>query len=166
MQLEKTAQGMIRLYDKETGKPLDRWPVDARGMLASGQFSNQPIPGKEDEGMGATATSAQPLVGALDATRDIRFDPLKTPTMDAVLGATSPLAPIQPAEAVLGASSEAMTVLPSADVVGASAVQPAYAGELPKTTPLGQPAVHSTAADAKGASQADQAPVRTSKKGG
>lgn len=159
MQVVKTAQGKVRLYDKETGEPVERWPVDAKGMLMAGTHSAEPVDVAKGEDTQADAVeggeqrqNSPYRVGAAV------FDPVKTPTMDLVAGATSPVAPVQPNEAILGAAME-VTALPQAETVpGASARELEGIDKLPKTTPLGAPAVHATM---RGAAQTDQAPVRT-----
>jgi hypothetical protein len=150
MQLAKTAQGKVRLWSVKTGEEIERWPVDAQGMVASGEYSPTPVEVKRKKGDGDTATEGEALgAGALT------FDPVKTPSMDSVAGATSPLVPAEPAEAVLGASSE-VTALPPVETVNPAPP----GGELPRTTALGQPAVH---ARERGPAQRDQQPVRTTR---
>ena len=161
MQVEKTAQGKVAIYNVETGERVERWPVDARGMIASGEFSATPVELKKGK------TDDPPRAEEQARTADaLTFDPIKTPSMDVVAGATSPLAPTEPGEAVLGAGGDVMT-LPSAEVVqnatvGASAATLPGTGALPKTTPLGQEAVHATT---RGKAAANQEPVRTTRKG-
>lgn len=163
MQVEKTAQGKVAIYNVETGDRVERWPVDARGMIASGEFSPTPVElkkGKTDD-----PPRAEEQARAADS---LTFDPIKTPSMDPVAGATSPLVPTEPGEAILGAAGDVMT-LPSAEVVqnaqvGASAATLPGTGALPKTTPLGQPASNTTT---RSAAKSNQEPVRTTRgKGG
>jgi hypothetical protein len=40
--LPRTSEGKVVLYEVSTGRRLLRWPVDARGFLASGAFSLDP----------------------------------------------------------------------------------------------------------------------------
>jgi hypothetical protein len=35
--------GKVHLYDRITGQRLDRWPVDARELLATGGYTTDPI---------------------------------------------------------------------------------------------------------------------------
>lgn len=158
MQVAKTAQGKVLLWDNETGEPVERWPVDAKGMLAAGTHSATPVEGKEPgEGEPQRPAVAGAPVSGLTGI-GVQFDPIKTPTMDLVAGATSPVAPVQPGEAVLGASMEVTALPPLEAMPGASAQALPGTDQLPKTTPTGAPAVHSTA---RGAAATDQAPVRS-----
>lgn len=172
MQVEKTAQGKVKLYPADGGEPVERWPVDARGMIASGEFSATPVEAKK--GSEAAEVDDSPEASqrrrelAAATAGEVTFDPIKTPSMDPVAGATSPLVPTEPGEAILGAGGDVMT-LPSAEVVqgaqaGASAATLPGTGALPKTTPLGAEAVHATT---RGKAAANQEPVRTTRgKGG
>jgi hypothetical protein len=158
MQVVKTAQGKVRLYDKKTGEMVERWPVDAKGMLNAGTHSAEPVDVAKGEDKQAGGEGGEQRQNSPYRVGAAVFDPVKTPTMDLVAGATSPVAPVQPNEAVLGAAME-VTALPQAETVpGASARELEGIDKLPKTTPLGAPAVHATS---RGAAQTDQAPVRT-----
>lgn len=158
MQVEKTAQGKVRLYPVDGGEPVERWPVDARGMVASGEFSPTPLATSEAKaGEGPLPAIPTAHLGADTLT----FDPIKTPSMDPVAGATSPLVPVEQGEAHLGAGGDVMT-LPGAEVVqnaqpGASAATLPGTGALPKTTPLGQPTVAGTK---QGEAKTDQSATR------
>lgn len=44
---QRTPEGKWRIYDRETGQHLDRWPVDARGMLSGGKYVAEPPEGAE-----------------------------------------------------------------------------------------------------------------------
>jgi hypothetical protein len=44
---QRTPEGKWRVYDKETGAYLDRWPIDARGLLATGDYVDEPPEGSE-----------------------------------------------------------------------------------------------------------------------
>ncbi len=166
MLIEHTGQGKIRIYDVETGEPLERWPVDARGMVTAGTHSYEaPTSGKKAK---AAAGPADGEILPGDAIP--QFDPVVTPSMDPVLGAPSGEVEVQ-LGAATGVSvgvepdgvAEAAADMAKGDV-GASKTAGGTADTLPKTTPLGQPATYSRAADA-GPARVDQAPVRTRAKG-
>jgi len=40
-----TPTGKMRLYHATTGRAIERWPVDARAMLACGEYTADPIDG-------------------------------------------------------------------------------------------------------------------------
>ena len=52
----RTPEGKWRIYERTTGQVLDRWPVDARGMLESGAFTADPP--ESGEAHTATVTAA------------------------------------------------------------------------------------------------------------
>lgn len=42
MFLERTPEGMVAVYHRESGERFVRWPVDARGMVGSGEYATIP----------------------------------------------------------------------------------------------------------------------------
>jgi hypothetical protein len=54
---ERTQFGKWVLYERTTGTRLERWPVDARGMLESGDYADAPV----------TGAVAAPAAAAVDA---------------------------------------------------------------------------------------------------
>lgn len=43
----KTSQGKVVLWERASGQRLERWPVDARGMVAQGDYTFEPPAGAE-----------------------------------------------------------------------------------------------------------------------
>jgi len=129
MQVEKTAQGRWVLYDTKTGERIERWPVDARGMLDAGTHTITP---PDNAKQGAGVRSGTPA----GETGGVQFDPVKTPSMDRVGGATHPGAPPEPGEAVLGASTEVTAIAP--------AEEPGEVQNPPTLTEQGRPPIGDT----------------------
>lgn len=71
----KTKRGMWVLYHGQTGQRIERWPVDARGMIECGEYTTTPpedaepveAPSPEDEGVVRTEGGTVP--GALAERR-------------------------------------------------------------------------------------------------
>jgi len=42
----QTADGKTELWNVETGERVERHPIDARGMIASGEYSPEPVAAK------------------------------------------------------------------------------------------------------------------------
>lgn len=171
MLIEQTGQGKVRIYDAKTGDPLERWPVDAREMVASGEFTyERPTKGKKAEAAAGPVDGA-PAAGEMAGPQ---FDPVQTPSMDPIMGAPSGEVEMQLGAATgvsVGVAPEGVAEV-AADMATdsggarASAVGGSTDSTLPKTTPLGEPATYSRAADA-GPALTDQIPVRRGRpKGG
>jgi hypothetical protein len=47
MSLKRTPEGKMVLYDAHTGQRREFWPVDGRGLMASGEFTATP-PGEPE----------------------------------------------------------------------------------------------------------------------
>jgi hypothetical protein len=81
---QRTPAGKWRIYDRATGQPLDRWPVDARGMLERGDYVAEPPEGVEapvvtPEQRGIVERP-NPTVPGLEAERKSRADAAKAPS--------------------------------------------------------------------------------------
>jgi len=170
MLIEHTQQGKVRLYNAETGEAIERWPVDAKGMVASGEYSYEKPTGRSKAAKTADAGTLEE--GETTEAGGPVFDPVTTPSMDPIMGhpsgevdmqlgaATSVSVGVEP-EGVAGAVEQASKEAP-ADTGGvrASAVRPATGSELPEKTPLGERAVYGRADTARSVGSG-QAPVRT-----
>jgi hypothetical protein len=55
---DRTSEGKWVLYQCATGKRLERWPVDARAMLASGDYTADPSNGQVPAATVAAAPEA------------------------------------------------------------------------------------------------------------
>lgn len=167
MLIEHTQQGKVKLYHAETGEAIERWPVDAKGMVDSGEYTYEMPTGR---GKAAKAAAAgKRAEGEVDDTMAPNFDPVITPSMDPVMGhpsgdvdlqlgaSTSVSVGVEP-EGVAEAADKAASGAVDTGGVRASAVQPAK--DLPETTPLGEKAVYGRAGDARSAG-VDQQPMRT-----
>lgn len=111
MKPNRTAEGKVVIYHAVTGKAVERWPVDARAQLASGEFVEFPPEGA--------------------------LHPYETAEVPA------PPKPAEPAA-------------PPRDPLGIAT--------LPTVTPIGAPAVHSTAADSGPAVPHGDQPARRTRR--
>jgi len=80
---QRTPAGKWRIYHRETGQPLDRWPVDARGMLDGGDYTEDapegveaPVVTPEQRGI---IEQPNPVVPGLEAERRSRADAARAP---------------------------------------------------------------------------------------
>lgn len=64
---ERTPEGKWVLYHGTTGQRIERWPVDARGMLVSGDYLAAPAPAVAEEV--APAADAESVVLATPRRR-------------------------------------------------------------------------------------------------
>jgi hypothetical protein len=169
MKTDRTKDGMVVLYHAETGTRIERYPVDARGMIACGEYveypeqvkgatpadtENPPQPPQETPGGSGKGTGEGSGVGAQQSAN--ASGEALPPAVPPTAGTRDPaeVSQVQP--------------LPAAPVVTPPAVVAPWGGteSLPKVSPTGAPAVYSTAADAT-ASSAPSAPVRkTAARGG
>lgn len=176
MQVQNTAQGKQVVYDVSSGQRLERWPVDAKAMIAAGTHSYEPQGRKSAvDDSNSNATTEQP------------FDPVLTPATDLavtssepghaegipVTGAITDVSPLPSAEpanpenpgaSVVPSAGEAAGTSDPSGGVNATAVAPPWGTGLPETTPLGVPAVHARAGDATSAGTGASAPTRTEAK--
>ncbi len=58
--MHKTVDGKWLLFDKK-GEQFERWPIDAKGMLKTGEFSLEPPEGVEPRLPAALPSAVQPI---------------------------------------------------------------------------------------------------------
>lgn len=98
-----TPSGKWILYSRISGQRLERWPVDARGMLASGEYTADPS--LVDGGWSSAATVApasetpvvvDPMPHVTKALEVGALSPTGAPLVIAPFDGVSPAAPIGP----------------------------------------------------------------------
>lgn len=85
---------MVTIYHAKTGAAIERWPVDARGMVECGEYTLTPPSGGADAAPDAPAVSEQEPCVAPGAP--LRAHPLSTPevAVPVVLGAATEARPV------------------------------------------------------------------------
>lgn len=94
--LTRTADGKVVVYSRTTGQSFERWPVDAREMLASGDYTQRP-PGDsapEPDPAQSPAVDPVPHVTAANALTE-SVSPTGAPLSIAPPEGVSAAAPVQ-----------------------------------------------------------------------
>lgn len=149
--MAKTPDGRLILVHKETGERVERHPVDAKGMIASGEYEEEKTP---KEQLVAGGEGARLVPGT-------ESEPIN-PALADHLGDSSQPGTL-PAEENPG-NAEPLTAVGEPARSDPAPVDRDPVSGLPRTTPLGQPAVHSTSADARQAGTGPQAKRTGAKK--
>lgn len=92
---DRTPEGKVVLYSVATGERLERWPVDARGMLGTGDYTMKEPASSTSSGVSAPAPIADPLP---HVTQAIAQNEAQSPTGAPLL--VSPASGVQPAAPV------------------------------------------------------------------
>ncbi len=66
MSLSRTSNGKVVLYHASTGERFERWPVDAREMLATGAYTTDTPDAAPDAAAVSVAESGEQIAGPAD----------------------------------------------------------------------------------------------------
>lgn len=114
MKTERTKEGKVVIYDASTGQRLERWPVDARAMVASGEFVEFPPSGEPDT-VPETRPSLDPA--EVESVKPVAAAPVLTPAPHPDALGITPLPSVTPtgAPAVHSTAADAAPAVPLGD---------------------------------------------------
>lgn len=92
----RTPEGKWTIYRRVDGRRFDRWPVDARAMLATGEYTADPLTGDSLPATVAPGFEAAPDVPALPTALPLEHSP-GVPLVVATVGVLASPFPAAPA---------------------------------------------------------------------
>lgn len=94
--LTRTPDGKVVLYSRATGQRFERWPVDARDMLASGDYTQEAPDSQADGTAPAEVVAADPVPHVTEATeQNSAVSPTGAPLVVSDAAAVTTAVPMQ-----------------------------------------------------------------------